>query len=331
MAKSYKNFKKEKNNNNLKKIINQIKILYKLIKSRNGIGFKNFVEMFSFYSQINPIFNFGFYIILKKTYIKNKKLIQLIRDILKKGIGFGSLRYMKPEERFRLSSIIFTSNASQISHKDSHIIENIKEKGYFKLPDRLDSEIVKNSLDYFSRCEYYSAQVYAQSNRKSIKSDWKEGIGNQSSRNFCFKPEDTLDFLNRLEGIDMNYFKQIADEYIGFDSELYGVNTFGTFSGKKEDYVMRIHRDYDDFRFLTFFIAWTKTDIDNGATLYYPKSHIQSNINENIVIYLKAEPGEIYAVDTFGLHAGNKKVTQPRLTSWFRYGNKINLATIQDG
>ena len=49
------------------------------------------------------------------------------------------------------------------------------------------------------------------------------------------------------------------------------------------------------------------------------------------MIPLCAEAGEIFALDTFGFHAGNSSVVNPRLTSWIRYGNPINLATIQNG
>ena len=93
---------------------------------------------------------------------------------------------------------------------------------------------------------------------------------------------------------------------------------------------MRKHRDFDDFRFLTIFISWTKTTKEDGATLYAPGTHKSSESSKNM-IPLCAEAGEIFALDTFGFHAGNSSVLSPRLTSWIRYGNPINLATIQNG
>ena len=93
---------------------------------------------------------------------------------------------------------------------------------------------------------------------------------------------------------------------------------------------MRKHRDFDDFRSLTIFIAWTKTSSEDGATLFAPFTHSSSLASSNMVP-LDAEAGEMYALDTFGFHAGNTKVKTPRLTSWIKYGNPINLATIQNG
>mgnify|MGYP001432177592 CR=1 FL=1 len=48
------------------------------------------------------------------------------------------------------------------------------------------------------------------------------------------------------------------------------------------------------------------------------------------MIALSAKTGEVYVLDTFGLHADYLNVLKPRLTSWIRYGNAINLATIQN-
>ena len=46
---------------------------------------------------------------------------------------------------------------------------------------------------------------------------------------------------------------------------------------------------------------------------------------------LSAKTEDVYGLDIFGLHAGNSNVLKTRLTSWIRYGNPINLATIQNG
>ena len=93
---------------------------------------------------------------------------------------------------------------------------------------------------------------------------------------------------------------------------------------------MRLHRDYDDFSFLTVFIAWTATSVEDGATLYVPRSHRSSTVGTQTVA-LAAQPGDAFVADTFGLHAGNIHVEKPRLATWFRFGHKVNLATIQDG
>ncbi len=93
---------------------------------------------------------------------------------------------------------------------------------------------------------------------------------------------------------------------------------------------MRTHRDFDDFKSLTIFIAWTKTSSDDGATLFMPYSY-NSSKSKNKMIPLCAKEGEIFDFDSFGLHAGNISVKKPRSTSWIKYGNPINLATIQNG
>jgi hypothetical protein len=93
---------------------------------------------------------------------------------------------------------------------------------------------------------------------------------------------------------------------------------------------MRMHRDYDAFASVTFFIYWTDVAADNGATIYIPHSHRSSQVDPNRRAYLTGQAGQVFALDTFGLHAGNKSIVGYRFATWCRFGSAPNLATIQD-
>jgi len=121
--------------------------------------------------------------------------------------------------------------------------------------------------------------------------------------------------------------KHFADDYLGFNSKLYSVNTMLTVPADVKHGVTDLHRDYDDLVFLTCFVYWTDTTRDNGATFFVPGSHRGTNRDG---IYLEGRAGSVYFVDSYGLHSGNKKITSPRLATWMRYGRIPNLAYVTD-
>lgn len=261
------------------------------------------------------------------------------RGVVRRGFGFGSLRNMSPERRRRFVSVVLRERPSAVGSADvpadQEVLDAIHERGFARLPFRLSDAAVKRAKDFFARREHFAAQVYAQSDRMPIHRDWNAYGNPAPHRYICFRRQDTVEFLSGSEWCesanrDLRSLKSLADRYCGFDTHLYGANTFGTLPGKGSGYAMRMHRDYDDFNFLTIFIAWTKTSAEDGATLYVPTSHRTSDV-EVRAIALEADAGEIYAVDTFGLHAGNSKVLQARLATWLRFGHAVNLATVQDG
>lgn len=254
--------------------------------------------------------------------------------MISKGIGFGALRHISPENRSKFSKFVICSNNQYIKISPlecREILEDLFTIGYAKLPIKISEEQVLKAQNYFDNCKFFNSQVFAQSDNKEIREDWREiKISSSNIRNFCFKQIDNIKFLQLNKIVDFAYLKKISDYYCGFNTSLYDLNTFGTIIGEKKSYVMRTHRDFDDFKSLTIFIAWTKTSSDDGATLFMPYSH-NSSKSKNKMIPLCAKEGEIFAFDSFGLHAGNISVKKPRLTSWIKYGNPINLATIQNG
>jgi len=122
--------------------------------------------------------------------------------------------------------------------------------------------------------------------------------------------------------------KDISTSYLGFSGSLYGVNTMLTKQCEIPHGVTNLHRDYDDFLFLTFFIYWTETTKENGATYFVPGSHLNNVGTEGI--YLEGRAGSVFAVDSYGLHAGNKFIQSERLVTWIRYGRIPNVAYVTD-
>ncbi len=300
---------------------------------RHRIGFGSYSERLAFYLQINPVVNILFGRWFCYTINRQSVAGRVSRWLLDHGVAYGALRCMSPEVRTKFTTKVLGLTAredAKASGTVSDIVNSIHEQGFLKIAGLISLKTVQNAKDYFGSRVHYNAQIYAQSNGAPIKKDWRSYETYSHDRYICFHRDDSLRFLTSESGIDLEFLKRIADAYCGFDTHLYGVNTMCTFPGEGIGYAMRLHRDYDDFSFLTFFISWTKTAENDGATLYVPRSHKFSDAVLKTVA-LSAEPGDLVAVDTFGIHAGNAEVKQARLATWIRFGHKINLATIQDG
>lgn len=89
------------------------------------------------------------------------------------------------------------------------------------------------------------------------------------------------------------------------------------------------HRDYDDFRFLAFFIYLSDIDDHNGPHVFYAKTHNGENSGEEKIILGKA--GTAILADTFALHRGQPLLQGERLLIWWRYGIHLNKMHFFDG
>ena len=310
----------------------QASVLLRLVIARHRIGFSSFSQRLAFYLQINPISNLAFSLWFRSLVSGKSWAGKLALHLLRHGFGFGALRNFSPEGRQRFAQeVLGLPVESSLESKDKlrAVVDEIRSKGYLTYGNFVTPKTVEAAKAHFGSCPYFNAQIHAQSDCVEINRDWRVKEFTPPHRFICFRTADSTEFLKKAN-IDLPFLKSIADAYCGFDTQIYGINTMGTFPGKNAGYAMRLHRDYDDFRFLTFFISWTTTAEDDGATLFVPYSHRLSSARAE-PIALCAAAGDLVAVDTFGLHAGNHRVKNPRLTTWIRFGHRINLATIQDG
>ncbi len=268
-------------------------------------------------------FGFDFY--------NNNKILRLL--------FFSGIRGMSLEEIFRIREphiIKIKKNDDKILDDNyKNIIIEIREKGFcnvsniFNLKDK-DAENVKN---FFKTKELYNGHDPLQSDLKKINyskiynHEAKHEIFNKGY--FSFDVETSLEnqLINNL--FTSKKLKIIADLYCGFDTEPYTISTMLNIKKEILHPVTSFHRDTDDFISLGFFIYWSKTDKNNGATKYKIGSHRKDN-NNNSEFILEANPGTIIAGDWMGLHSGNQKMEdRERLITMIRFGKKINQSYMQ--
>jgi hypothetical protein len=216
------------------------------------------------------------------------------------------------------------------ANNNSKLSNTIHLKGFYKLPDaynfseQICKEFVKKALA--EKC--YNSHIPLQANLLSIpNSDFLYW-----SMMYDVWQEKYIKNLFNLPNL-----KNIVFDYFGSaDFKIYSINTLISFpSSNCNTSVTNFHRDHDDIEFLTIFIYWTTTTKDNGSIRFVPESHLNldfSDSSELNYINLEAKQGSVFLIDTFGLHAGNSSLLNPRFVTWVRMSkNSVTQKSFYDG
>ena len=252
---------------------------------------------------------------------------------------FSSIRGMSLNEIFKIRNIHFNTFIKKddeiYDDENKRIIKEVRKKGYCDITNYIGikKEEIDEVKNYFKTQQLYNGHDPLQSNLK--KHDYSEIYKNNSNHEIFNKGYFSYDAETSLNNTVLkNLFynkklKQISDLYCGFNTEPYNIATMLNINKEIKHPVTEYHRDIDDFISTGFFIFWTKTDKNNGATTYKVGSHMKETV-ENFDDYLEVEPGSIIFGDWIGLHKGNHKmIDRERLITMIRFGNKINHSYFQ--
>src|ERR1700733_12858413 len=319
----------------------QLAVLYRLVKNyffNENFRGKNFNRSISYHVlfllNISLVYN-----LLCAWWVKtynwafsgNAAVTAASRAMIARGFLFGGLRFLGPEDKNSfVRSVILPKEAPDTVtplHTDSEAIVQLRRRGYVSLGRFFDAETCEKVGNYFCSPSGYASQAPLQSDGVLRPFDLKKIRAEKSVRYFCFPDETSLKCEPLRNALQDGRLSQIAQYYLGFPAHLYSINTFMSLNNPGDHYVMRVHRDYDDFNALAFFIYWSDVSASNGATIYVPGSHLSSDVDTSKIDYLVGEAGAVFALDSFGIHAGNKMVDRFRLVTWIRYGLVPNLAT----
>ena len=262
--------------------------------------------------------------------------LAISRSLMRRGLLYGALRHLGPEDRNAFAKVALLPGLKAarpvppVQPEARALAAELARTGFVSLGSVITRDKAAAAVSYFRGQRGYASQTPMQSDGVLRPFDVDAPGQGLSERYFCFSCNTSLGCPQIAEVIDNPLIRQVAAAYLGFTPVLFGVNTIATVKGTGDHYVMRMHRDYDAFAAVTFFIYWTDVAADNGATLYLPGTHVSSAAASAERAYLTGGAGQIFGLDTFGLHAGNRSVEGFRLATWFRFGSGPNLATIQD-
>ena len=96
----------------------------------------------------------------------------------------------------------------------------------------------------------------------------KEPFNNENNSYFCFDPAISLAFKPLKDFLENSDLIKVINNYLGFHSLIYFSSTWCNPTTSETHYVHRLHRDYDDFKFLVMTIYWNDINELNGPLEY---------------------------------------------------------------
>ena len=259
----------------------------------------------------------------------------LIKLFLESRISKSGIRYLSSRERHYIANTLKSYNTLSCESKAKDALDvgvqakvtQLNEKGYCSLGKMFSDEECRNFIWSLRNKVCFNSQTAMQSDgiARSFSLDF-------SSAHNVFMPEATLSFLPFRHLLKSPELNAIIDSYLKYDSTIYALSTWFNPEIDSDHYVHRLHRDSDDFRFLTLIIYWTKVTRTNGATSLVEGSHRNEVKDlEGNKIFMEGEEGSVFFADFNAFHAGNKILKGYRYTTQIRFGKDANYASVIDG
>ena len=322
-------------------IINKLEIFKKQIKIyyRLQINHKKFVKNKTWYFYIFtfPIFGYFFYLIIKLIFLTNSNFFM---KFLSYKIFMSSIRFLNSKEKIKISKIIpkynnyqnlIFSNNFLGNKKISLIQKELTEDGLSNLGVIFSKQDCEGFIASLNNQKCFNSQTQLQSDGVDLKfNPNKEPFNNNTSSYFCFGPATNMAFKALKNFLENKDLKNIIDNYLGFDSSIYFNSTWYNPTTNEKHYVHRLHRDYDDYKFLGLAIYWNDINEHNGPLEYVKGSHLDESIISPPTL-LTGSAGTVIITDNFGLHRGNQVIKNERYTSTIRFGKYFNVSSVNCG
>jgi hypothetical protein len=251
-----------------------------------------------------------------------------IEKIIAKHIKIGddtnlALTYSDKTERVKNHEIIkslVNSYISQIEscHDKTHE-ENLKNHGYTVLENFLNEEEIDRFLEDLKSEPGFNYHIARNAYNPETRTIDKMGDWNILS----YEPKIFLKNDVFLKKMTDPKVLSLAQSYLGCFPTLYGINSFVSKYTGENFKIQEIHRDFDDYKFLTFFIYLTDVDSNNGPHIYYKNTQ---NGDENLdsPVELRGKRGTALVLDGYGYHLGKPLTEGSRIIAWFRIGLSLN-------
>ena len=311
----------------------KIKIYITMLKNYHNMCDKKTIY-FYFYSI--PFFGLFCFIFIKLILIlKNKKLVNIF---LSHKIFLSAIRYLNISDKIYLRDNLKkynSGNATENFFESNSVakkkLKELKLNGFCKLGKVFTDEECLSFIKSLVNKDSYDSQVILQSS--GIKNKFRpENNYNKGYQNayFCFTPDIFLNFKPMQNLLKDKSLISLINSYLNFDASIYACHTWYNPKTKDNHYVHRLHRDYDDFKFIGLIIYWNRITKKNGATTYVKGSNVKLTKNKT-KSYLEGNSGEAFLVDFSGLHSGTQVLNNYRYTTFIRFGHKFNYASVIDG
>ena len=312
----------------MKKII----VFYNILRN-----YKKFTKKFTlrFYLFINPFYCALCYILIKILLIT--KNFRLINFFCEKNLLQASLRYLSQKNREEVGENInyyYNKNLKALDTKyNDEILTKLKEDGFSKIGKIFTDQDCEDFKNILNGADCYNSQTLIQSDGKKIKFEKNFFEENVDYSYLYFPPNISLKMEKLNNFLTSESLINLIQNYLHFKPIIYNLTTWVNFQSKERHYVHRVHRDYDDFKFMTLIIYWTDADKNNGVTELIKGSHSskKSSYDSSDLIALNSTKGTVFLFDGTTLHKGNEKINKYRIATFVRFGKRENYASVLDG
>ena len=231
--------------------------------------------------------------------------------------------YNNPETRFesfqKISKIVNDCIPQIESFHDRKNELELKEKGYTVIDDFFTTEEVDKTLEIIKVSDGYNYHIAINAFNQEVRTLANMGDWNIMS----FMPDVFIKSPLLLNKFIDKRCVSLAQSYFGCFPTLYSVNcTVSKFVGK-EFKTQTVHRDFDDFKFLSFFVYLSDIDTNNGPHVYFPGTQ-NGNSQSSEPLEICGKKGTVVVTDVYGLHYGKPLVEKDRIILWFRFGLSLN-------
>ena len=223
-------------------------------------------------------------------------------------------------ESFHKISKIVNDYIPKIDSFHSKNNENeLKEKGYTVIDNFFTADEIDKILDVIKSSNGYNYHIAVNAYNQEVRTLDNMGDWNIMS----FLPDIFIKSPFLLNKFIDKRCVSLAQSYFGCFPTLYSINcTVSKFVGK-EFKTQTVHRDYDDFKFLSFFVYLSDIDTNNGPHMYYAGTQNGANPTDEPV-EICGKKGTVVVSDVYGLHYGKPLLEKDRIILWFRFGLSLN-------
>lgn len=173
--------------------------------------------------------------------------------------------------------------------------------GHLALGEVLDRAAVLRLVEHFKARKVYAAHVPVYSDGKARSVAATRRLSDYGS----YRLADVLSAPGVLDLALRPDILGLATAYLGALPYLYSAHAWWTYADRPEPArTHRVHRDQDDFRFLSLFVYLTEVrDEADGPTVYYTGSHRKASLANRSTAaadpVLRAEADRIGRIDAF--------------------------------
>lgn len=197
--------------------------------------------------------------------------------------------------------------------------EQLKTNGCVVLDNFMSEDEVDDIMASLKYVPGYNYHIAANSYNQEARVFSEDLLWNILS----YKPDVLLGSKTILEKFSEEKTLSLIQSYLGCFPTLYSFNCIWSKFTGEEFKTQKIHRDYDDFKFLSLFVILTDIDDNNGPHVFYPKTQDGSEIDEEPFV-IKGKKGTAFLADTYALHNGMPLLQGQRCLLWVRYGLYLN-------